>query len=53
LAPMSQPKAITGSAMPNWCGLCFCDFRGQWNFLFLLTRKCFLSSSLSISRWLR
>ena len=53
LAPMSQPKAITESAMPNWRGLWYCDFRRQWNFLFLLTHKYFLSFSLSISSWSR
>jgi len=53
LPPMSQPRTITGSAMPNWRGLCFCDFRRQWNFLFLLTRKYFWSFSLSICSWSR
>lgn len=51
LAPTSQPTVITGSAMPNRRGLWFCDFRRQWNFLFLLTRKYFWSFSLSISSW--
>ena len=51
--PMSQPKAITGTAMPNWRDLRFCNFRTHWNFLFLLTRHHLISFSLSIFSWSR